>query len=445
MKGKEIMKKTKFICLIAVMALILTALTGCMGVSLDADIKADGSGTIKVQTGFTKEVFEEMKASADEPEEGEEDPFANFKEITINGKTYMGVEEEKAFENIEELGKLMNGDASDFAGESDTEEGVFSSAAQTFGDKGVSNIYKDEDGHFVLLMNNRGISQPSTEGLDELDELTEEGKAALEEMTVVMSFTFPEEVKQVKGPEDGVAISGKTLSLDGMKMSNGDDAQYAFVTGGAELSEEDFAAFVESSNKAIDEAKAAYEAELEEATISFSDVEEGRWYSDAVSFAARAGYVNGYPDGSFQPLKEISYAEFANMLARYAAFDVDPEAEGAYWAKSEVEGCIERGYFAALEGEVNSATYGAPIDRQTAIAAMERCLAEWFDQPEESTITAADIPDYSEIKPELQADIVSAYNRGLTEGKDEARTFAPADTLTRAEICQLFKNIFDIY
>lgn len=441
-KEKEKMKKTKFICLIAVLALILTAFTGCIGVSLNADIKADGSGSMTVQVGFTKEAFEEMKASAEE-QEGEEDPYAEYKEITINGKTFMGVEQAMDFENLEQLSRLLNGDSSDFVKEDEgAEDSPYSSAAQVFGQNGVSSIYQDEDGHFVLLMNNRSITDAETQ---DISELTGDDESLTEDMAVAMIFNFPEEVKQVKGPEDGVAISGKTLTLDGMKMANDEDALYAFVTGGAELSEEEFAAFVESSNKAIEEAKAAYEAALEEVTPSFSDVEEGRWFSDAVSFAAAQGLVNGYPDGSFKPLGEISYAEFANMLAKYAGFDVETEAEGAYWAKSELEGCIEKGYFAALDGEVSSATYGAPIDRQTAIAAMERCLAEGSEEPLDSTITAADIPDYSEIAPELQADIVSAYNRGLTEGKDAARTFVPAATLTRAEICQLYMNIMDIF
>lgn len=45
----------------------------------------------------------------------------------------------------------------------------------------------------------------------------------------------------------------------------------------------------------------------------FSDVPETTWYTDAVAMGYNLGIVNGYGDGTFQPLKQVTRAEFAKM------------------------------------------------------------------------------------------------------------------------------------
>jgi hypothetical protein len=52
-------------------------------------------------------------------------------------------------------------------------------------------------------------------------------------------------------------------------------------------------------------------------TDKFSDVTRGTPLSAAVSWAQGAGVVNGYDDGTFRPLGEITRQEIAAMLYRY--------------------------------------------------------------------------------------------------------------------------------
>lgn len=47
----------------------------------------------------------------------------------------------------------------------------------------------------------------------------------------------------------------------------------------------------------------------------FSDVPAGQWYTVAVSTLANTGAINGYSNGTFQPSKAISRAEFVTILA----------------------------------------------------------------------------------------------------------------------------------
>ena len=50
---------------------------------------------------------------------------------------------------------------------------------------------------------------------------------------------------------------------------------------------------------------------------SFSDVHEGKWYSDAVNWCAEEGYVSGYPDKTFRPDQIITREQIAVILYQF--------------------------------------------------------------------------------------------------------------------------------
>ena len=55
-----------------------------------------------------------------------------------------------------------------------------------------------------------------------------------------------------------------------------------------------------------------------EATLSFTDVEQGVWYTDAVNWAASKGIVKGYSDTVFAPNDTVTREQLATILHRYA-------------------------------------------------------------------------------------------------------------------------------
>ncbi|NUU63654.1 hemoblobin-interacting domain-containing protein [Paenibacillus agri] len=86
---------------------------------------------------------------------------------------------------------------------------------------------------------------------------------------------------------------------------------------------------------------------------SFSDVKDNAWYADTVSAAKAAGYITGYPDGSFKPEQKVNREQFARMLAGVfklphsgdsvlAGFG-DGTAVSAY-AREAVSGLLAGGY-----------------------------------------------------------------------------------------------------
>ena len=61
----------------------------------------------------------------------------------------------------------------------------------------------------------------------------------------------------------------------------------------------------------------------------FSDVNGKAYYGKAIAWAAQAGVVNGYQDGTFHPDQAVSRQEFACMLANYAKAYGTFEAAGS--------------------------------------------------------------------------------------------------------------------
>ena len=62
----------------------------------------------------------------------------------------------------------------------------------------------------------------------------------------------------------------------------------------------------------------------------FSDVENGKWYTDAVNWAASNNIVSGIPDGTYAPNQALTREQMASILYRYAEYkgiDVSARAD----------------------------------------------------------------------------------------------------------------------
>ncbi len=96
----------------------------------------------------------------------------------------------------------------------------------------------------------------------------------------------------------------------------------------------------------------------------FTDVPKGKWYTDAVIWAAENGIVKGYGDGVFAPEKSIARQEMAAMLMRYASYkgmDTESDADlSAYtdsgeigaWALDAMRWANENGLITGRSGSI---------------------------------------------------------------------------------------------
>ena len=83
-------------------------------------------------------------------------------------------------------------------------------------------------------------------------------------------------------------------------------------------------------------------------TNRYSDVASTSWYNTAVSTLSSMGIITGYPDGTFRPNAAITRAEFAAIAAR---FDNDGDKTAAkfsdianHWAKDEISIAYNNGW-----------------------------------------------------------------------------------------------------
>ncbi|WP_099190570.1 S-layer homology domain-containing protein [Tepidibacter mesophilus] len=98
-------------------------------------------------------------------------------------------------------------------------------------------------------------------------------------------------------------------------------------------------------------------------STQFADVESSRWSSGYINVAVGQGLIKGYPDGTFKPAQEVSYAEAATMLVRALGYKdeyLPGSWPGNYVAKaaavkitddvkfSNVSGTADRGEVALL-------------------------------------------------------------------------------------------------
>lgn len=87
-------------------------------------------------------------------------------------------------------------------------------------------------------------------------------------------------------------------------------------------------------------------------TSGYTDVADGLWYSDAITWAAQNGIVNGYGNGTFGPNDAVTREQIATIFYRYAGFkgvntnrsaDLSKYTDGAEvasWAKDAMEWAV---------------------------------------------------------------------------------------------------------
>ncbi|MBO8434016.1 MAG: S-layer homology domain-containing protein [Tyzzerella sp.] len=116
----------------------------------------------------------------------------------------------------------------------------------------------------------------------------------------------------------------------------------------------------------------------EEGEVSFSDVKAENWFYKAVSIAVEAGYVNGYEDGTFKPNATITRAEAAVMIAQAKGLKADESGADKFsdevpaWAKGYVGAVVNAGYMSGYP----DGTFGATksITRAEAVSSLDRVI-----------------------------------------------------------------------
>ncbi|RXZ78691.1 hypothetical protein EBB07_26020 [Paenibacillaceae bacterium] len=156
----------------------------------------------------------------------------------------------------------------------------------------------------------------------------------------------------------------------------------------------------------------------------------GHWAEAAVKQAVAAGFVNGYPDGTFKPNGTITRAEFAVMLMKALKSGTD-SAELDFadtvpaWAQHSVAQAVEaeiiRGY------EDGTFRGGASISRAELAVIIAR--ASGVDLAASASTGFA---DEQHIPAWAMSAVAAVKQLGIVNGRSGGR-YAPNETATRAE------------
>jgi hypothetical protein len=166
---------------------------------------------------------------------------------------------------------------------------------------------------------------------------------------------------------------------------------------------------------------------------------DGHWAQQIILAMVAKKIITGYPDGTFQPDRTITRAEFCTILAK--ALNVSPETNPSgfadvtgHWAQSSIAALVRKGY---LKGYPDG-SFGPdqPMKRSEIAAIVDRVQ---MLPPASGQQTFSDVtPDFwafAPIEAAAQAKILNGYPDG---------TFHPEQSATRAEAAVIINRILGL-
>jgi hypothetical protein len=163
----------------------------------------------------------------------------------------------------------------------------------------------------------------------------------------------------------------------------------------------------------------------------FPDVPDGAWHAQAISYLASIGIVRGYEDGTFRPDDPITRAEFATLASGFAEVDAEAyrhlrlfgDVAAGSWHAGYVNAVAEAGWVAGYPD--GTFMPDARITRAEAVTVVNRMVARGTAK-EDFPAWAPSYPDlgvghwgFAQI---IEASIGHEYE---PKGRDSERWLAP--------------------
>ncbi len=183
--------------------------------------------------------------------------------------------------------------------------------------------------------------------------------------------------------------------------------------------------------------------------LQFTDLPGTHWAYTYVSEMTKNSVITGYPDGGFQPDRNVSRAEFAKMLAvasQKSVYDINTldfsdvgESDWYFDYVYAVEDCFN--YYIEDGEKLFKPQEGAR--REDVAVALVKALNIEIPEFEESVVLKM-FTDSEEISEDARTYVAIAIETGLVSGYDDL-TFKPKNTVTRAEAATLLCRAFIEY
>ena len=183
----------------------------------------------------------------------------------------------------------------------------------------------------------------------------------------------------------------------------------------------------------------------------FGDVTDGDWFAPSVISAYEYGLLSGRGENAFAPGGNVTIAELLTVAARLHAIyttgsdDCIPAAPlGKSWYQPYVDYLQnEKLLDTSFEG-----FYLLPASRAQMAGIFAFALpSEWYEESNAELVTSAyasgDFITDVTTKTPYRSEILLMYRRGLLAGMDEAGSFYPDRSVSRAEIASLLTRVVE--
>lgn len=174
----------------------------------------------------------------------------------------------------------------------------------------------------------------------------------------------------------------------------------------------------------------------------FLDADESAWYGSqqqgVVKSVVQLGIMNGYTDGTFHPIGNITLSEAIKMAAVVHATCNNQTisfsaSDGGKWYDAYLNYCVKNRIVSSDEySSLDAYATRAQIAHIFAKATSDFVVVNDVDYDY--------IPDVSE-RSEYADEILALYRAGILTGDERTRAFRPFDTITRAEAAAIISRV----
>lgn len=269
-------------------------------------------------------------------------------------------------------------------------------------------------------------------------------------LAMVMSMTafagFTDAAKIDDNYAESVAV------LTGMKVIKGYE-DGSFKPQGTITRAEVAAIIYRIATQDVKDAKAGLYAGL----ANFSDVKAADWFAGYVGYCANAGYIKGYPDGTFKPQGLVTGFEALAMILRALGYDAENEFTGITWTDKVAKAGTQAGILDELNADEKLA---AAADRelvaQMAFSALNEATIVRYTPAFGYTKTATTLGDAFALAETEAYDAWGRPSYGYTYNTGDKKTMfaveADATYITAVTECEIAddidfstSNIYDLY
>ncbi|MDK2919965.1 MAG: hypothetical protein PWQ37_2698 [Candidatus Petromonas sp.] len=170
---------------------------------------------------------------------------------------------------------------------------------------------------------------------------------------------------------------------------------------------------------------------------SFKDATE-HWANKFIARLYDAGFIKGYPDGSFKPDNPIKVGEFTKILISSLGYDDLKVSDKGHWSLNYINKAKELGIIHEEEFTESD------LDRNITRAEMARMIVRSLTEEYPSNLEEYKplIKDYSSIPSEHKDYVLKAYSKGIITGYPDG-TFGYSKNATRAEASTMIVRLLD--